>query len=148
MAIKNGEAERKLFELLADRKDEVTNIALATRQSVRASAKKQGHEASELVYCSYCISVAFTFTQKLGQAFIHIATYANHVNLGFNQGVKLDDPSQLLKGSGKAIRHIRIHETTDLKTPAVKLLIDAAVTQGIDMANSKGEIQEPEFLLK
>lgn len=130
----NDQAERKLSELLSDRSDEVVEIALAARRAVRAAAKPCG----ELIYATYAISSVHTYSGKLGQAFIHIATYASHVNLGFNRGVELDDPESLLVGTGKLIRHIRLKAKSDLQRKPVKALIAAAIKQGVHLAESKG----------
>lgn len=133
LQVTNDEAERKLHQLLADRPDEVVDIALATRAAVRKAAGV----CSELVYATYAISSVHTYTGKLGQAFIHVATYANHVNLGFNRGVELDDPDELLEGTGKLIRHVRLNAVGDLQKKAVKALIKAAVQQGRELAKAK-----------
>ncbi|MFK7821695.1 MAG: DUF1801 domain-containing protein [Planctomycetaceae bacterium] len=129
----NSEAELKLQELLADRPDDVVDIALAARSAVRKAAGS----CSELVYATYAISSVHTFTGKLGQAFIHIATYTNHVNLGFNRGVELSDPDDLLTGTGKLIRHVRLNAVSDLQKKPIKDLIKAAAQQGRELAESK-----------
>lgn len=130
----NAEVERELHKLLADRPDDVVDIALATRAAVK---KLAGESCSELVYATYAISSVHTFSGKLGQAFIHVASYAKHVNLGFNRGVELDDPDSMLKGTGKLIRHVRINSLADLKKKPVKGLIRAAVKQGKALAKGR-----------
>ena len=122
-----------LRELMRGRSDEVVDIALAARKAVLKVAGK----CSELIYETYCISNAFTFTGKQGGGFIHIATYSNHVNLGFDRGTELDDPTGLLKGTGKLIRHIRLNSVHDLKGDAVTALIEDAVRGGLAMAEKK-----------
>lgn len=136
--------EMRIRELLADRPDQVTEIALQARQTVLKIAPG----SSELVYATYCISCAFTLTGKLGQAFIHVATYAGHVNLGFNRGALLEDPENLLKGTGKLIRHIRLNSKSDLQKKPVKELITAAVREGKKWAEQKGGIQSAKFVVK
>ncbi|MEQ1904902.1 MAG: DUF1801 domain-containing protein [Pirellulaceae bacterium] len=93
-----------------------------------------------MIYEVYCVSDAFTFTGKQGQGFIHIATYARHVNLGFDHGSELDDPDGLLKGTGKRIRHIRLNKVADVKQKSIIHLIEQAVEQGLAMAEKKGGI--------
>ncbi len=119
-----------LRELTADRPEEVVRTALAARKAVRKAAGP----CSEIIYETYCISNAFTFTGRQGQGFIHIATYASHVNLGFDRGAELSDPEQLLQGTGRLIRHIRLAGVADLKRPAVAALIQGAVQQGLELA--------------
>jgi hypothetical protein len=57
---------------------------------------------------------------------VAIAPYADHVNLQFYQGASLADPGRTLEGTGKALRHVKLHHAKDLKTPAVKALVRAA----------------------
>lgn len=54
-----------------------------------------------------------------------IADYSKHVNLYFPSGAKLS--SELLEGSGKGMRHIKISKATDIKVREIsKLLKEAA----------------------
>ncbi len=133
-----------LRDLMRDRKEEVVKIALAARSAVLKTAGK----CSELIYETYCISNAFTFTGKQGQGFIHIATYAGHVNLGFDRGTELDDPDARLTGTGKLIRHIRLNSVADLRDKSVNDIIAQAVSQGRAMAVAKGELDEPIVVVK
>ncbi len=143
MASANAQTELILRELMRDRADEVVKIALAARKAVLKAAGK----CSELIYETYCISNAFSFTGKQGQGYIHIATYAKHVNLGFDHGTELDDPCELLEGTGKRIRHIRLESTSDLKKPEILQLISAAVQQGRELAEKKGGAVEPQVVV-
>ena len=140
--------EMIIREALAERPDAVTEISLATRDAVLQAANKGNTCVSELLYVTYCVSLAFSFTGKLGQGFIHIATNANHVNLGFNRGVELKDPDGLLNGTGKLIRHIRVNSKSELKTKPIKKLITLAVKQGKELAEAKGGIQPAVFITK
>jgi hypothetical protein len=123
-----------LRQLLRDRPDEITDIALAARQLVLKCAG----DCCEMIYEVYCISDAFSFTGKLGQAFIHIASYGRHVNLGFNRGTELDDPHGRLCGNGKLMRHVRLESLKAVNGRDVKRLVMAAVAQGRQMAEQRG----------
>ena len=144
MAESKTQTEMILRDLMRDRKEEVIKIALAARKAVLKTAGK----CSELIYETYCISNAFTFTGKQGQGFIHIATYAGHVNLGFDRGTELDDPEEKLKGTGKLIRHIRLNSIADVRDDSVIQLIAQAVSQGRTMAEEKGELDEAIVVVK
>jgi Domain of unknown function (DU1801) len=144
MAESNAQTELVLRELLRNRTEDVVKIALAARKAVLKAAG----QCSELIYETYCISNAFTFTGKQGQGFIHIATYAEHVNLGFDRGSELEDTDGLLKGTGKRIRHIRLKSMTDVKHDAVVCLITQAVKQGMAMAEEKGGVIEAKVVVK
>lgn len=110
--------------------------ALAARKAVLNSAG----QCSELIYETYCISNAFSYTGKQGQGFIHIATYATHVNIGFDRGTELNDPDGLLHGTGKLIRHVRLNSAADVKEESILRLIDASVKQGLTMAETQGGV--------
>lgn len=126
--------EMRMSELLSDRPRRISDLAIQIRREIVKSAKG----CSELLYKTYAVSNVFSYTGKLGQAFIHIATYSNHVNLGFNHGALLNDPDQVLKGTGKLIRHIRISSISDLKRKSVKDLIREAIEHGNALADKSG----------
>jgi hypothetical protein len=50
----------------------------------------------------------------------------NHVTFGFLRGTCLPDPAKLLEGTGKNLRHVKLHSVDDLRKPALKKLIQAA----------------------
>ena len=58
-----------------------------------------------------------------------ISPYANHVNLGFARGTSLPDPSGLLEGTGKRARHVKLKALEDVNQPALRTLLEAAVTE-------------------
>lgn len=60
MAKSKSQTELVLRELMQDRTEDVVSIALAARNAVLKSAG----ECSEIIYETYCISNAFTFTGK------------------------------------------------------------------------------------
>ena len=144
MTQSKDETEWILRELLRNRTEEVVKIALSARKAV---LKVAGH-CSELIYETYCISDAFSYSGKQGQGFIHIATYAGHVNLGFDRGAELEDPDKLLEGTGKLIRHIRLNSMSDVKKPSTVRLIEQAVQQGLTMAEEKGGVAEAKVVVK
>lgn len=55
-----------------------------------------------------------------------VALFRQHVTLIFHHGVDLDDTSGLLRGSGKAIRHIRVECPEDLARPELKAYLRQA----------------------
>lgn len=116
-----------LREFLEPYDPAVSRLFIATRSAVLTKAPG----ANELIYDAYnAVTCAYSFTDRLKEAFCHVAAYRSHVNLGFNCGAKLADPDRLLQGSGARIRHVRISEIGDLKRPAVARLVRAAIEQG------------------
>ena len=120
-------APAALREYLEPYDASIRRLFLATRNVVLSAAP----DATELIYDAYnAVSVAYSFTDRLKEAFCHVAAYRAYVNLGFNNGAALADPEHLLVGSGARIRHIRIAKIDDLELPGVEKLVRAAVQQG------------------
>ena len=111
------------LQLLQPYSDGIRNLALAARKLVLAEAP----QASEFIYEVYTIADHFSFTERPGDAFVFTTTHANWVNLGFNYGSVLPDPSGLLRGEGKRIRHVRIAQAGDLDSPGVRKLVRDAI---------------------
>jgi hypothetical protein len=64
--------------------------------------------------------------KKMSEHFCYIALHKDHINLGFNQGAELPDPTGLLEGPGKTLRHTKIAEPDKLEQPALRTLLEAA----------------------
>jgi len=61
-----------------------------------------------------------------GKLFCYLNVTKKHVTLGFEKGVLLKDPSKILKGTGKEMRHINFKTLDELKQPEIKQLIKEA----------------------
>jgi len=114
------------LSFLAPFETRIIRLALATRELVFEEAP----DSLELIYDAYnAVSTGYGFTGRPSECFIHIAVYANWVNLGFHRGSELEDPEGLLQGTGRWIRHIRIAEAGDLEKPEVRRFIKAAAAR-------------------
>jgi hypothetical protein len=58
--------------------------------------------------------------------FGYVNSFKSHVNVGFFCGAMLPDPAGLLEGSGKRMRHVKLHPGRELDTAALKDLVAAA----------------------
>jgi Domain of unknown function (DU1801) len=56
----------------------------------------------------------------------YIAVYAAHINLGFYHGATLSDPSGILEGTGKGLRHVKVSSVEAAKNPSIVDLIRRA----------------------
>ena len=88
--------------------------------------------SNELLYHTHALTTAFSISQKLSDCFCMIPIYSKHLNLGFNKGTLLDDPHQLLQGTGKLMRHIPINTTSDYRNDEVTVLIKTAIDFAIE----------------
>jgi hypothetical protein len=59
-------------------------------------------------------------------AFAYVGVFRAHVNVGFFRGADLDDPSGLLEGTGRRMRHVKIRPGVDLDRAALVALIGTA----------------------
>jgi len=58
--------------------------------------------------------------------FGYVDVFTSHVNVGFFHGASLPDPSRLLQGNGKFMRHVKLRSKTANNSAALRALIDAA----------------------
>ena len=94
-------------------------------------------KSNELLYHTHALTSLYSVSEKMGDAFCMIPIYTNHLNLGFNKGTLLEDPQNLLQGTGKLIQHIPVEKETDFKNEAVTALIEKAIAFAIENSNAK-----------
>jgi hypothetical protein len=58
--------------------------------------------------------------------FGYVNSFRSHVNVGFFYGAGLEDPAGLLEGTGKRMRHVKLHPGHEFNAAALSDLIDAA----------------------
>jgi hypothetical protein len=99
---------QKFFAQLPDRK---SSLAMQVR-AIFLSADKKITEAIKWNN--------LTFLYKGNLAFIYTLGKTNYINLGFWQAVKLKDPEKLFEGTGKGMRHIKIHSEKDIRVSQIR----------------------------
>ena len=99
-------------------------------RAVRTAVRKLIPTANELVWDNYNFFViGYSPTEKPTESILSITARANGVGLCFVYGASLPDPNQLLLGSGKQTRFIRLESASVLAHPAVRALVAAAIDQ-------------------
>ena len=84
--------------------------------------RERGEDVRELLHDGHptaCVGDA---------AFAYVNTFTAHVNVGFFRGAELADPAQLLAGTGKYMRHVKLRPESDVDATALLKLVDAAYT--------------------
>ena len=115
---------------------ETQTLALA----LRALVLEEMAPCYENIYDAYsAVAIGYGTSDRLSDGVFHIAVYAKHVNLGFNDGAALDDPKGILLGNGNRIRHISIKTPEDLKRPELRAYIRRAKKKAIADARKLGE---------
>ncbi len=61
-------------------------------------------------------------------AFGYVDAFTAHVNVGFYRGAELADPAQLLEGTGKYMRHVKITPDSDIDASALTQIVESAYT--------------------
>lgn len=104
--------------------DEIQKLTLELRDFVTDLIP----EANELIWDNYnAVAIAYSKSEKLKDAFCHIAVYAQHVNFGFNRGAELTIGNVKLDGKGKLIRHISVKDLKSFPKNEIEKLIWEAV---------------------
>ena len=99
-------------------------------RSARKTLRKRLPTANELVYDNYnFFVVGYCATERPSDCIVSIAAASNGVGLSFYYGSTLPDPDQVLLGSGRQNRFVRIESSTTLARPEVAKLVSAAVAQ-------------------
>lgn len=85
-------------------------------------------EANELIWDNYnAVAIAYSKSEKLKDAFCHLAVYSKHVNFGFNRGTELTKHVIKLEGKGKFIRHVKIDDLDFWPKEEIEKLVLEAV---------------------
>lgn len=116
------------FQFLLDLKDQAV-IELFC--DLRSHILELYPESNELLYHTHALTSVFSISDKLSDAFCMLPIYTNHLNLGFNKGTLLQDPHQLLTGTGNLIRHIDVKKPEDYRNEHVRALIREAINFAI-----------------
>lgn len=108
--------------------------------SLRSLILEEMAPCHENIYDAYsAVAIGYGPTDRLSDGVFHIAVYAKHVNLGFNDGVSLDDPLGILQGAGKRIRHITIKTPEDLARLQLRAYVRRARKLASEDARKLGE---------
>jgi len=123
----------------------IQELTLALRKFVLSLVP----QTNELIWDNYnAVAIAYSKSEKLKDAFCHIAVYAKHVNFGFNRGAELTKRDLKLNGSGKLIRHLKILSTEDLQsTDLEKMVYEAVRISEARNGTLKGEPKTPKSIV-
>ncbi|MDM0111459.1 DUF1801 domain-containing protein [Variovorax sp. J22R133] len=59
-------------------------------------------------------------------AFAYVNAFTAHVNVGFFRGAEISDPGQLLQGTGRFMRHVKLRPAGAVDAAALRALIETA----------------------
>src|SRR5271165_4287716 len=134
--VSSADAKEQLDSFLAKYTPEIATLAKA----VLAKMRKRLPGAVELVYDNYnALAIGFGPSERASEAIFSIALFPRWVSLFFLQAANLQDPEQLLKGSGKRARHIVLGNACTLDEPSVQALIGQAVRTAVVPIDANGQ---------
>ena len=61
-------------------------------------------------------------------AFAYVNAFTAHVNVGFFRGAEIADPKGLLEGTGRLMRHVKIHPWREVDSASLSRLVETAYT--------------------
>jgi hypothetical protein len=101
-------------------------------KALRAKLRKRLPGLNEIVYVyenQNSLVISYSPTENGIDGLCGIALYPDCVKLFFGQGASLSksDPSKLLKGSGKTVRHVVLNTAADFDRAELQALMDAAL---------------------
>lgn len=73
--------------------------------------------------------------KKMSEGYAYVLPHKKWVNLGFYKGALLKDEHNLLEGTGKKLRHIKMHSLEDVNRPEVKELLKRALAERKEALN-------------
>ena len=116
MASRNEDA--KIVQILEGHTPEIVDLVASLRKVVHKAAPELLEEGK---------TGWGNITYKKVGVVCAIAPYKKYVSLHFYKGISLSDASGMLEGSGKALRHIKIHKPDDIRVEQITRLIQEAV---------------------
>jgi len=138
----NSIEEKKLNKFISVYDKQVQDICLYLRRFIL----EREPSTNQLIYDGYnAVSIVFSLSEKMQDAFCHLAVYNQHVNFGFNRGAEIKNPELKLEGNGKLIRHHKVNDLNNIPEEELSALLDKAVELSLvnkprlsnDMKNGK-----------
>ena len=112
----NNEQVQKFLEEIMMFEDEKFDILQELREIVFKNHKETGER---MMYGG----IMFSLEADFGGLFVR----KNHISFEFGFGVYMDDPHNILEGSGKLRRHLKIRSLADIEDKKVDFFIKQAL---------------------
>ncbi len=68
-------------------------------------------------------------SKKMSEGYVYLMPHKKWINLGFYKGALLEDNNNLLEGTGKSLRHIKIHSLENANRKEIRELIELAIAE-------------------
>lgn len=101
----------------------------AIARRVRALVFEVAPDVSEHVYPALKVVRYGLEGNKMAGLVFFLMPHKERVNLGFNHGTSLPDPTGLLEGTGKNLRHVKLNDEAAVGNPALRGLLKAELQE-------------------
>lgn len=119
----SNETHGTFEDILVDAKSELRPVCEALRHLIVSL-----HEGFvEIVWPKQRIASFGVGPKKMTEHYAYIGVQGSHVNLGFYHGASLADSEELLEGTGKELRHVKLRDVASAKSDAVTALLREAI---------------------
>jgi len=125
--MRNEMSHGSFGDILALADTSLRPICVELRKSILSVYKG----AFEIVWPRHGIASFGVGPKKMTEHYAYIGVHKSHVNLGFYHGTVLSDPTGLLEGSGKKLRHVKIDSLKAARNRALKELLRQAVSDRV-----------------
>lgn len=116
-------------DLLAEMPAETAPHVADTMRAVRAVVLAGLPDAVEVVRLGDRAASYGVGPKKMSESHVYLMPRKGYATLGFWHGVALPDPAGLLDGTGKRMRHVKLHGVAEAERPEVAALIAAALEE-------------------
>jgi hypothetical protein len=114
----------ELLEFLGRHDPAIHSLALGLRQLV-LDAIAPCHEYIFQMRSKVVLLYGAT-ARIMADGICQIAIFRHHVTLVFPEGISLEDPTRMLRGTGSIMRHFRVTTSSDLARPELRSLLRQA----------------------
>jgi hypothetical protein len=108
----------------------------AVSRELRGMVKRVMPGANEGLFAGYNL-IGYGFSESMRDRICYICPMKDYVRLGFMYGGSLPDPEQMLEGTGKRLRHVKVRTEKAAGAPALERLVEAAWADGITHMKTK-----------
>jgi hypothetical protein len=116
------QVDKKVDEFLAQYDEQVFSNAMKLRKVLFENLP----DITEQIDASARL-IAYCYGQKYAELICVIIPSKRGLKLGFNRGVDLPDPDNLLKGTGKISRYVEIKSEEQIKSLSLKKLLESGL---------------------
>jgi len=76
---------------------------------------------------------------KMADEVFYVSAHKANANVGLMGGADVPDPAGLMEGTGKRLRHVKLHSPGEVDNPALRVLLEDAYTRHMERAQGEAK---------